>query len=78
MNTDNTSSAIEPNPDVVPEDMRDPSEDRWMSMPVWVRALVLVASAGGVLMAIGYIFSIFPLLDLTYYFLLMAAFLPVV
>ena len=47
-------------------------------MPVWVRALVLVASAGGVLMAIGYIFSIFPLLDLTYYFLLMAAFLPVV
>ena len=78
MNTDNTSSAIEPNPDVVPEDMRDPSEDRWLSMPLWVRTLVILASAGGVLMAIGYIFSIFPLLDLTYYFLLMAAFLPVV
>ncbi|MAS07136.1 MAG: C4-dicarboxylate ABC transporter permease [Ahrensia sp.] len=78
MNADNTSSTIQPNPDVVPEDMRDPSEDRWMSMPFWVRTLVVLASAAGVLMAIGYIFSIFPLLDLTYYFLLMAAFLPVV
>ncbi|MCI5075103.1 TRAP transporter fused permease subunit [Oricola sp.] len=78
MNVDTTHSAAEPNPDVVPEDMRDPSEDRWESMPLWVRTLVILASAGGVVMAIGYIFSIFPLLDLTYYFLLMAAFLPVV
>jgi TRAP transporter 4TM/12TM fusion protein len=78
MNADNNSAAIQPNPDVVPEDMRDPAEDRWMSMPAWIRAYVILASAAGVAMAVGYIFSIFPMLDLTYYFLLMAAFLPVV
>lgn len=78
MNAENSISTTKPDPDVVPEDMRDPSDARWQSMPSWVRMLVVLASAAGVVMAIGYIFSIFPLLDLTYYFLLMAAFLPVV
>ncbi len=77
MNTDKTSSTLDPHPEIVPEDMRDPAEGRWLSMPFWVRSLVILASAAGVAMAIGYIFSLFPLLDLTYYFLLMAAFLPV-
>ncbi|POF27970.1 TRAP transporter permease [Roseibium marinum] len=78
MNADKASFAVEPSPDILPEDMRDPSEDRWQSMPFWVRSLVILASAAGVAMAVGYIFSLFPMLDLTYYFLLMAAFLPVV
>jgi len=64
--------------EVVPEDIRDLSEDRWKSMPRWLRAFVLLAAAAGVSMSVGYIFALFPLLDLTYYFLLMAAFLPVV
>lgn len=75
MNTETSSQTTD---DVVPEDMRDPSEARWQSLPVWLRAAVLLASAFGVGLAICYIFAIFPLLDLTYYFLLMAAFLPVV
>lgn len=63
---------------VVPEDMRDLSDSRWYSMPVWLRAAILLAAGAGAAMAAGYIFAVFPLLDLTYYFLLMAAFLPVV
>lgn len=76
----NTPSATQDMPpqNVVPEDMRDPAEDRWRSMPEWLRAFILLAAAAGVTLAVCYIFSIFPLLDLTYYFLLMAAFLPVV
>lgn len=73
-----TSESAAQNPDVVPEDMRDPSDERWRSLPLWLRALVILASAAGVALAVGYIFALFPLLDLTYYFLLMAAFLPVV
>ncbi|MFV0246035.1 MAG: TRAP transporter permease [Qingshengfaniella sp.] len=62
----------------VPEAYRDQAESRWMSMPAWVRGLVLMMSAGGVALAVCYIFAIVPMLDLTYYFLLMAAYLPVV
>ncbi len=62
----------------VPESFRDQAEVRWLSMPRWVRGLVLAMSAAGVLLSILYIFSIAPMLDLNYYFLLMAAFLPVV
>jgi len=73
-----TSVSDTPENQVVPEDLKDPSEGRWSSMPRPVRLLVLLASAAGVAMSAGYIFALFPLLDLTYYFLLMAAFLPVV
>lgn len=76
MTIENTTSTLSTDPQAVPEDMRDPAEDRWRSMPFWVRSLAILASAAGVAMAIGYVFSLFPLLDLTYYFLLMAAFLP--
>lgn len=62
----------------VPEGYRDMSTERWFSMPRPVRVLVLLMSAAGVAMSVGYIFALIPLLDLTYYFLLMAAFLPVV
>ncbi|MCB0486300.1 MAG: TRAP transporter large permease subunit, partial [Flavobacteriaceae bacterium] len=78
MTADTTQATAMTEEPVVPEDLRDPSEDRWGSMPRLVRAVVLLASAAGVGMAVGYIFALFPLLDLTYYFLLMAAFLPVV
>ncbi|WP_340160138.1 TRAP transporter fused permease subunit [uncultured Hoeflea sp.] len=61
---------------VVPEAYRDKAEIRWNTMPRWVRALLLVLSAAGVVMSVGYIFALFPLLDLTYYFLLMAFYLP--
>ena len=77
MTADAINENQKPDADVVPEDMRDPAEDRWMSMPFWLRTVVILASVAGVGMAIGYIFAFFPLLDLTYYFLLMAAFLPV-
>ncbi|MBY6048758.1 TRAP transporter permease [Vannielia litorea] len=62
----------------VPQSFRDQAEERWLSMPRWVRALVLAMSASGVALSVAYIFAIVPMLDLTYYFLLMAAFLPVV
>lgn len=61
----------------VPEAFRDLTADRWMSMPRPVRGLLLLMSAAGVALSVGYIFALFPLLDLTYYFLLMAAYLPV-
>jgi len=61
---------------VVPEAYQDKAEIRWNTMPRWVRALLLVLSAAGVVMSVGYIFALFPLLDLTYYFLLMAFYLP--
>jgi TRAP transporter 4TM/12TM fusion protein len=67
---------VESAEDKVPEAYRDMSQLRWESMPRIVRALLLLMSAGGVAMSVGYIFALFPLLDLTYYFLLMAAYLP--
>ncbi len=79
MNADATAQPTNPtHQDVVPEDMRDPSEARWESMPRWLRAAILLAAAAGTAMSACYVFAVFPLLDLTYYFLLMAAFLPVV
>ncbi|MEQ9674266.1 MAG: TRAP transporter fused permease subunit, partial [Roseovarius indicus] len=79
MNADATDHPTSPvHEKVVPEDMRDPSESRWESMPRWLRAVILLAAASGTAMAACYVFAVFPLLDLTYYFLLMAAFLPVV
>jgi TRAP transporter 4TM/12TM fusion protein len=60
-----------------PAAFRDVAAERWQSMPIVVRALLLLMSAGGVALSVAYIFVLFPLLDLTYYFLLMAAYLPV-
>lgn len=62
---------------VVPEAYLDHAETRWQTMPLAVRVLVLAMSAAGVALSVGYIFAVFPLLDLTYYFLLMAFYLPV-
>lgn len=62
----------------VPQAFRDQAEERWMSMPQWLRALLLTTSGAGVALSVSYIFAIVPLLDLTYYFLLMAAYLPLV
>ncbi|MEC7763654.1 MAG: TRAP transporter fused permease subunit [Pseudomonadota bacterium] len=60
----------------IPEAHQDKTETRWMSMPKPVRGLMLGLSGAGALMAIAYIFALIPLLDLTYYFLLMACYLP--
>ncbi|HEX6000984.1 MAG TPA: TRAP transporter fused permease subunit [Hyphomicrobiaceae bacterium] len=60
-----------------PAAFRDLANERWQAMPRAVRALLLAMSAAGVAMSVAYIFVLFPLLDLTYYFLLMAAYLPV-
>ena len=49
---------------------------RYMGMPLPVRWAVLAMSAGGVLLAVVYIFELISLLDVTYYFLLMAMYLP--
>ena len=62
--------------DVVPEAYQDKAEARWNTMPKFLRAVLLIMSAAGVAMSAGYIFALFPLLDLTYYFLLMAFYLP--
>lgn len=60
----------------IPPDLADLSEQRYRSMPMAVRALALVMSFCGVALAVVYIFGIVPILDITYYFLLMAMFLP--
>ncbi|OGA13187.1 MAG: hypothetical protein A3H32_17480 [Betaproteobacteria bacterium RIFCSPLOWO2_02_FULL_63_19] len=45
-------------------------------MPAAIRALVLAMSACGLALAVVYIFGVVSLLDVTYYFLLMAFYLP--
>ncbi len=60
----------------IPEGFVDRSLERYQSMPALMRALVLVATSAGVALSVVYIFGLAPLLDVTYYFLLMAAFLP--
>ncbi len=60
----------------VPPDLRDRTLERWQSMPGAVRVLLQVMSAAGAVLAFVYIFGIVPLLDVTYYFLLMALYLP--
>ncbi|TGG95465.1 TRAP transporter fused permease subunit [Natronospirillum operosum] len=62
----------------VPEEIKDRTLDRFKTMPVWVRWITLALSIGGVGIAVTYIFGLYPLLDLTYYFLLMAMYLPLV
>ncbi|WP_127105253.1 TRAP transporter permease [Pararhodobacter zhoushanensis] len=63
-------------PGTVPEAYMDRTTERFMTMPVAVRAVTLIMSAIGVATAVVYIFGLYPLLDLTYYFILMAMFLP--
>ena len=60
----------------IPEGFVDRSLERYQSMPALLRALVLIATSAGVALSVVYIFGLAPLLDVTYYFLLMAAFLP--
>lgn len=62
----------------VPEEIKDRTLDRFKTMPVWVRWITLMLSISGVCIAVTYIFGLYPLLDLTYYFLLMAMYLPLV
>jgi len=49
---------------------------RYAGMPAAIRALVLAMSGCGVALAVVYIFGVVSLLDVTYYFLLMAFYLP--
>ena len=60
----------------VPADLRDRTLERWQSMPLVVRIVLQAMSAAGAVLAFVYIFGILPLLDVTYYFLLMALYLP--
>jgi TRAP transporter 4TM/12TM fusion protein len=62
----------------VPEAFADRTLDRYRSLPLVIRLYILATSAAGIAISVNYIFSIYPMLDLTYYFLLMLMFLPVV
>jgi TRAP transporter 4TM/12TM fusion protein len=55
----------------------DRTLERFQSLPLPIRIYVLATSFGGIAAAVIYIFGLLPLLDLTYYFLLMAMYLPV-
>jgi TRAP transporter 4TM/12TM fusion protein len=59
-----------------PQQYVDRALTRYAGMPLPVRWAVLAMSAGGVLLAVVYIFELISLLDVTYYFLLMAMYLP--
>ena len=61
----------------VPEAFADKTLERYNSLPWPIRIYILASSAFGVAVAIAYIFSLYPILDLTYYFILMAMYLPV-
>jgi TRAP transporter 4TM/12TM fusion protein len=61
----------------VPEAFPDKTLDRFRKLPYLVRLYIYASSAFGLATSIAYIFSLYPLLDLTYYFILMAMFLPV-
>jgi len=55
----------------------DRTLDRYRSLPLAIRLYILATSFGGIAIAVIYIFSLAPLLDITYYFLLMMMYLPV-
>ncbi len=69
-------SAPETAAGAIPEAYIDRTRERYMTMPAPVRALTLLMSLTGVGAAVVYIFGIIPLLDVSYYFILMAMFLP--
>ncbi len=60
----------------VPDAFLDSSTERYRALPAPLRGLILALAAAGVALSVVYIFGLVPLLDVTYYFLLMAAFLP--
>jgi TRAP transporter 4TM/12TM fusion protein len=60
-----------------PEAFVDRTLQRYQSLSLWLRLYILATSFGGIALAVNYIFGLLPLLDLTYYFLLMAMYLPV-
>ncbi len=62
----------------VPEAYLDRTLERYHTLPAPMRWYLLASSAAGVALAVMYIFALVPLLDLTYYFLLMACYLPAV
>jgi len=61
----------------VPEAFTDKTLERFNRLPWLVRMYIYASSAFGISTSIAYIFSLYPILDLTYYFILMAMFLPV-
>jgi TRAP transporter 4TM/12TM fusion protein len=61
----------------VPEAFADKTLDRFNALPWAVRMYIYLSSAFGLSTSVAYIFSLYPLLDLTYYFILMAMFLPI-
>lgn len=60
----------------VSEKYLDRALERFQGMPAPVRWAGLAMSFAGVVLAVVYIFGLAPLLDVTYYFLLMACYLP--
>lgn len=60
----------------IPDGFVDRSLDRYQAMAAPLRALLLALTGIGVALSVVYIFGLVPLLDVTYYFLLMAVFLP--
>ncbi|MCC6949657.1 MAG: TRAP transporter fused permease subunit [Bradyrhizobiaceae bacterium] len=62
----------------VPEAFADRTLDRFLSMHLSIRLYILATSAAGVALSVVYIFTLYPILDLTYYFLLFVMYLPVV
>jgi TRAP transporter 4TM/12TM fusion protein len=60
----------------VPDVYVDRGSQRYASLSGWMRALVLGCAGLGTALSVVYIFGVVPLLDVTYYFLLMALFLP--
>ena len=62
--------------DALPAKFVAGASTRYAGMPAAIRALVLAMSACGLALAVVYIFGVVSLLDVTYYFLLMAFYLP--
>jgi TRAP transporter 4TM/12TM fusion protein len=60
----------------IPDGFVDRSAERFGGLPAAARAALLVLTGLGVALSVVYIFGLVPLLDVTYYFLLMAIFLP--
>jgi TRAP transporter 4TM/12TM fusion protein len=60
----------------IPEGFVDRSLERYQALAAPMRALLLAITGLGIALSVVYIFGLVPLLDVTYYFLLMAVFLP--
>jgi TRAP transporter 4TM/12TM fusion protein len=65
-----------PSTAAIPEGFVDRSIERYQALAAPLRALLLTLTGVGVALSVVYIFGLVPLLDVTYYFLLMAVFLP--